>query len=485
MSIKCAFHACVLSCEEMIKLKDEKEASQFAILCLASYQSLGRCVKSKFQWEDGLSTHEILPKRQRIKIGCEGGIAAANAFLYLHILSLRKISIRDEFGLDLSGNCFGGILQKAVFPLLLEEGLEVVNEGSKYAKRIFRLLWDGAREAEGSDLVLHLQCFAVSFLGRYCVETFPSCDLEGKKELYSLWDRAASSALKAVAVLNKQANDKKEKEAMDFHNVAGKMLDNVWILFHSSGKVAPPSYLEYCVYRSVHQWKLLGDVDSIHAPDDLLRDKECKYSTQDLESLAAMASFSVVLLALQARVLIANAEKGNTTLSNCDVVVANFEAVIRNASPASKSRCRSMIMLLNLQREATKLMALHRYDTPEQHGRSHSALGYILGRCMAPLETRLADTTDDEQRGMNLRLSASDNHAKAASFLDAASQDSSVSDDKREKWSTECFRQIRKGYELLSPILEGMEVPKSGSPAVLATEVFAKVGQEDIVYSSP
>lgn len=474
--VKLAFHACVLSGEGMMKSLDNKaydQVGEYGLLTLAAYQCLGRLVRgSKFTWDDDVFVEgkkEILPKRQMIKICVDGGIAASSAFMHLGLLSMRGVGIENEFGLDLSGD-FQSILQ-TVLPLVLE----MEEEWSKFAKRIFRFLWDGARCVDDIRIGLHIQCLAVATLTQYCVDAFPVADKEQRKELYSLWDRAASSALKAVAVFDKQINNEEmQNRLIEFHDVAGPMLDNAWIQFikNTEKRLGPPAYYEYCVYRSIHSWKFRGSLESIHVPDDLLRVNGCKYSSSDLEALSAMASFSVILLALQARNALDGYES-MTSLPSCDAVLSNFDKVTRSASQTGQMRCRSMVMMLNLQREATKMIASSRRESNQ--GRALAILGYVLGRCMAPLETRISSSTEDNQRSQSICLSASDNHAKAASFLDAALNDTSVSSKTIEKWNAECARQIRKGFEILSPLVAVKDDIETGSPTVLAVEMFAKV----------
>jgi hypothetical protein len=187
-----------------------------------------------------------------------------------------------------------------------------------------------------------------------------------------------------------------------------------------------------------------------------------------------MASLSVILLALEAREVMDDSKKNDISLTLCERVIKNFDRiVIRNAPYTCQVRCRSMIMLLNLQGHASKIITSQSDSSGNEL--SLSTLGYVLGRCMGPLEHRLARQSDDPQRCLTLRLSASDNHAKSASFFDRAMEDSSK--EFREKWNVECVRQLRKAFELLSPVVEEMEGGelKNGFPAVLAIEVFAKV----------
>jgi hypothetical protein len=272
------------------------------------------------------------------------------------------------------------------------------------------------------------------------------------------------------------------KSLLEFHEVTGAILDNTWIQFINVGeKMLPPSsYFEYCVYKCVHQWKYLVSVDSIHSPESLLRDKAYKYTKCDAESMTAMSMLSLTLLTLKARAALA--EHQNDSITHVDSVISNFDAITRNMSSTSQTRCRSMIRLLNLQRDATKITSLQR-STSNKCGHASATLGYVLGWCMAALETRLARATQEKQQSLNLHLSASDNHAKAASFLDVALEDPNISSGTKMKWNAECVRQIRKGYEVLSAILEGVDDLESGAPAVLAIEMFAKVSAEIILGS--
>jgi hypothetical protein len=62
--------------------------------------------------------------------------------------------------------------------------------------------------------------------------------------------------------------------------------------------------------------------------------------------------------------------------------------------------------------------------------------------------------------------------------LDLSLEDPGIPSDTAKKWNSECVRQIRKGYEILSVILQGMDGIESDTPVVLAVEMFAKVGAE-------
>lgn len=487
--VKLGFHCCVLAGEAMMKCLDAaansnsksdnkwREVAEYGMLTVAAYQCLGRLINGgKFSWDSILLTDtkkELLPKRQMVKICLDSGIAACSALMHLTLLSMRGELIEDEFAMDLACD-FQVLLTKAVFPLLLD----TEEDGIKFAKRIFRFLWDGARCADDSRVALHLQYLSVSVLARYCMGAFASSDADQRKELHSLWDRSASSALKAVVAFEKQGTDKKMRNALiEFHEVTGAIFDNIWIQFTNIGErmLPPPSYFEYCTYKCVHQWKFLGLVNSIHSPESLLRDKACKYTKGDMESLAAMAVLSLSLLTLKAHAALVDDQ--NDSISHVDTIISNFDAIIRNVSSTSQTRCRSMTRLLNLQRDATKLISSH-WSSPHKHGHASAALGYVLGWCMAALETRLSKATQEEQQTLNLRLSASDNHAKAASFLDLSLEDPGIPSDTAKKWNSECVRQIRKGYEILSVILQGMDDIESDTPVVLAVEMFAKVGAE-------
>ena len=478
--IKLAFHSCVLAGEGTMKsldTKKDKEVGEYALLTLVAYQVLGRLVRgNKFTWDDELLVEgkkELLPKRQMVKICLDCGIAASSAFMHLTFLSMRGVSIKNEFGLDLSGD-FHSILANTA-PLLVE----MDEEGSKFAKRMFRFLLDGTRCVDDIRIGLHLQCLAVALLAQYCVETVPNADRDQLKEIQLLWDKAASSALKAVAAFDKQATTKEMQTVLlDFHNVAGGMLDNTWVQFncHTEKQLGPSSYFEYCVYKSLHQWKFLGYVDCVHRPDELLRENGCKYTSSDVESLSAMACFSVVLLALESRVALTNKESFSYSNTSCNAVIANFDTVTCSASYPSQMRCRSMLQVLSFQKDATKMIASCRSDCNGQ-GCGLATLGYVLGRCMAPLETRISCSIEDKQKSLSLCLSASDNHAKAASFLDLSVQDTSASDEMRKRHNTECLRQVRKGFELLAVTIDKSDDLESGSTAVLAVEMFAKVNE--------
>eukprot|EP00804_Cyclotella_cryptica_P002041 CCRYP_017836-RA/>CCRYP_017836-RA protein AED:0.02 eAED:0.02 QI:122/1/1/1/0.75/0.8/5/3555/1148 len=523
LGIKLAFHCVVLAAAEGGEEKTKKKGGErqrvveFGMLQLGAYEVLSRIVDDRClaSWEDMLTTvvdrkeDGGLSYRQMVKICVESGICASSVFLEMGLLGLAgdgtsgvgevtNVVIPKEFHFVSSvvgacqkagGPTYQSIVTRAVFPLLLELD---VSDAIRHVKKIFRLFWDGARSVEtrsGIDdtlrmACLHLQCLAVTILARFACEAFPSSKEEERKELVSLWDRASSSALKMVAVFDKGFDKLKGSKEMksallEVHSVAGGMLDNVWIQVYNDARkrselmISPSSYYEYCAYRYVHQWKLLGSVDTIHSLEQLLRDKDVKYDTDKEDCLAAMASLSVVLLALEARVDMASSEERDSSSTLCEIVISNFDnVVIRNSPSSCQVRCRSMIMLLNLQGEASKIIASQSDSSWNEF--SLSTMGYVMGRCIAPLETRLARLSDDPQRCLHLSLSASDNHAKAASFFDCAMKDSA--NDLKEKWNVECLGQLRMAFELLSPVVEDMEAGevKSGSPTVLAVEVFAK-----------
>jgi hypothetical protein len=486
MGIKLAFHCVVLShegmcialrqlentkskskCKEDTKLREE--VVEWGILCLAAYEALLRLFGHN-AWPLPSTVCKALPERQMLKICIESGSCAASALIHLYGDIPKEFPFVEQIDRDV----FQYILVSTLPLLQRMHGLDEM-EAMKQGKKIFRFVWDGAQSLKSlSDTsCLKLQCLAVVMLSRFVMEVFSRT--KEQKELVSLWDRASSSALKAVAMFEKilAKNDSREMKSslMEFHKSAGGMLDNVWIQAGNSG-LSPASYFEYCVYRSILDWRVLGSVESIHTPEGLLHDKNAKCNPHDGEALAAMATLSVVILGLEARAMTTSTENHNS-LEDPDAVIANFEhVVIRNSSTASQTRCRSMILLLNLQNEASKIIA------PNQSTSSRpfhlSIMGYILGRCMAPLETKIARSTDDPHRCLNFRLSASDNHAKSASFFNAALVDSS-SNESSEKWSRECTRQVRKAFEILSTVTEeNKNSMEDGSP-VLAVEVFAKV----------
>lgn len=483
-----AFEGMKTSWRELTEGKStEVEVAGYCVLCMGAYEASRHlwgnesCVWEDMLICDGDKNDCLTPQDHEIRIRI--GLCTSAAFLYLSLLSLhcercgkRSVTIPNEFHFvrDVISSCCNGgttfhsIGIKAVFPLIKDFGRE---EENKLVEKLFRLYYSGARSLETCDndahtYVLHLRCLAVTILARFCVESFPSSNEEDRKELLSLFEKASSSALRAVVVFDEAfANSDSEEmrnELLEFHDVSGTMLDNVWIQFyyHEMKNCLPKySYFEYCAYRYIHQWRLLHRVFSIHTPDQLLCDKEIEFDSQDGKSLPVMASLSVVLVALEACAALACPGKAYST--DINAVISNFEhVVICNASCRTQSRCLSIVTMLNLQRQLPKVV------------HASSTLGYVLGRCIAPLEARLASTCDDQQRRWNLRLLASVNHANAASFLNAAGKDSSVLNAVRMKWIAECESQMREAFDILSPIVDGLENCHHVASAV---ESFAKV----------
>ena len=290
---------------------------------------------------------------------------------------------------------------------------------------------------------------------------------------------------------------KKKKDALlHFHSVVGDELDCVATTLHNimSSLLQPASYYEYCVYRSIHEFRLIGltrsarhiipcrNIDSESSSSN----KKKQSSGEDIEAMAGYATFSIIHMVLQAQYSLKRG--GSAPIDSADweeYVVSDFEnAVINTSSSESQSRCRSMLMMLDLQREASKIISSTQLDkdkpSKSAKGGLHIAhLAVVIGRCLAPLEAKLARSTKDQLRSLTFRLSSSDCYVKSASLFDEAS--SMVSNEQGEvgveEYRIEADSHMSKSYDLLVKELGRLDKDNVDrkSPQVAAVEVFAKV----------
>lgn len=194
----------------------------------------------------------------------------------------------------------------------------------------------------------------------------------------------------------------------------------------------------------------------------------------DDDCLMAMWTFFVVDASLQARYGLLSTD--TTAMEDVELILSTFEKRIANASASIQSRSRSMILLTELHKEATKLLSPTRDDIPSDKAGFLAAMGSILGRCLAPIEMKLARSQKESSRSLNYRLSSSDIHAKAALFYCVASEGSTKPDEK-ERHSSRSDSQLHKSFDILMKIICSVEEDEieRNTQCVSAVEMFAKV----------
>ena len=214
--------------------------------------------------------------------------------------------------------------------------------------------------------------------------------------------------------------------------------------------------------------------------------------------MAGHATLSIIHMVLQAQYSLKHGSSAPTDSSDSDWedVVSNFEHVVINnnnssSSETSQSRCRSMLMMLDLQREASKIISSTQLekDKPSKSGNKglHIAnLAVVIGRCLAPLEAKLARSTKDQSRSLTFRLSSADCYVKSASLFDVAS--SMLSNEQGEvgveEYRIEADSHLSKSYDILVKELGRLDKDNVDrkSPQVAAVEVFAKVTTRILIY---
>jgi len=394
----------------------------------------------------------------------------------------------------------------------------------RHVKKAFRLLWDGARHVEDimsssstkneSQELLRMSCLELQSEGIQFItqvlnmiytkyrsllsKKSTSSSSGGIKELYALFDRAAASAMKSVGMFEKSTSiftsssnnkssgnessliKKKKSALLHFHRLVGDELDSVAVNLSSSSM--PASYYEYCVYRSIHQWRLTSSIGTKRVPI-LDSSKQAKgSSSESIESTVSSMTYSIVQLVLEARYrLQSHNHKELPNEEDCEHVISTFESVIinnTNCSPTCLNRCRSMIMMLNLQREATGLItATQQQSSLTRNESSINILASVLGQCLAPLEYKLSRLTKDQSRSLNFRLSYADCCAKSASLYDIAAAMQSGGDDEGKGYTNKAESQLSNAYDILVKELGRLDKESFDrkAPSIVAIEMFAKV----------
>jgi len=202
-------------------------------------------------------------------------------------------------------------------------------------------------------------------------------------------------------------------------------------------------------------------------------------SSKEVESLVGNHTFTIIHIALRAlHHLNSDSDIVGISESDCQQAIANFElVVINNASPSSHNRCKSLLQLLDLPREATNIISKDQTDNPYSgKGQFIALLASVIGQCIAPLGAKLSQSTKDQSKCLNFRLSCADSCVKSASLFGLASEVSTPS-DKHEEYTTRADTQLRSSYEIL--ITEIGRIEKNNvnrkAPPVLVIEMFAKV----------
>jgi hypothetical protein len=482
------------------------------------------------------ATADILPQQQFVRIAMESTLCTSSCLLDLSLVSLRVgahgineiWTIPDEFhfatctivetcsGEHPTGPMFHQLLLYVAHPYVMQSLFVTTNDGNtpafdadalRHVTKVFRILWDGASSVEeicvvNNSMALRMSCFelrkdAILFILRTLASLFArrlELPIEklmstSVKEVSSLFDRASLSALKSVGIFDKASGSIQEKKSalLHFHDTVGNELDRIAMLLGSGHSrqekiPIPSSYYEYCVYRSTHLWRLVGSSESVHTPPYLCLGKSAsRVSSKGVESLVGFHTFTIIHIVL--RTLHHLKMDTDTSIdisdSDCQQAIANFElVVINNASPSSLLRCRSLLQMLDLHKEATIIISndptISGYDGKE---RCIATLASVIGNCFAPLDAKLSQSTKDTTKCLNFRLSNADFCVKSASLFGLASDVSTTNSDKREEYSVRADTQLRNSYDKLITELGRLEKKNVNrkAPPVLAIEMFAKV----------
>ena len=416
---------------------------------------------------------------------------------------------------------FQKILTNVTLPYILHSLLETKGSSSskkntvvtitnidalRQVKKVYRILWDGARSMEEVGKLsnnsttlrigsLNLYCGAIIFILDALHQCFQLCNTANlsdtdQSEVNALFDRATSSAMKAAAVFEKSAGlfatsgkgskqvessslTKDKKALLQFHNVVGTKLRKCTLL--CCGDASSPvsaSYFEYCTYRSVHLFRLTGK----YALSTFTHKDAAKAMHLDDDSLMTMWTFFVVDLSLQARHGMGSSTAAlSVSEKEIELIISSFEKRIIKASVTIQSRTRSMLLLAELHKEATKILSSTSDETNTEKGPFLAVMGSILDRCMAPLELMLAKSQKDASRSMNFRLSSSDIHAKSALFYTIASELSNV--EEKERFFSKSDSQLQRSFDILMKAISSIEDNKieDNTQCISAVEMFAKV----------
>eukprot|EP00985_Skeletonema_marinoi_P000587 scaffold216_cov93-Skeletonema_marinoi.AAC.14 len=477
-----------------------------------------------------------LPQKQLVKIALESSQCAASSLLYLSLISLHVSTtkskdewmIPNEFHFASSviyETCSGKydgtpmfqkILTNVALPYILHSLLET-NGGAnntmtitnidalRQVKKVYRILWDGARSIEevgnasNSTTLricsLNVYCEAISFILDVLHQCFELCANSSnlsdadQSEVNALFDRAASSAMKAAAIFDKSTGvfastnkgkvestslAKNKKALLQFHTIVGAKLDLTRKCISTRGDASPlsASYFEYCTYRSVHLFRLTGKCTlSSFTLEDAGRALKA-----DDECLMAMWTFFVVDLSLQARHGLVNTDTALTMSEReIELIISTFEKKIINASTTIQSRSRSMMLLAELHKEATTILSSSSDHTYAEKGPFLAVMGSVLARCLAPLELKLARSQKESSRSLNFRLSSSDIHAKSALFYTIASEVSN--EEEKERFCDESDSQLQKSFDILMKLISSIEddAIERNTQCISAVEMFAKI----------
>ncbi|KAL3766413.1 hypothetical protein ACHAW5_008650 [Stephanodiscus triporus] len=476
-----------------------------------------------------LSVTKILPHRLFVKIAMESAFCALSSFLNLSLMSLhaklRGVSklwaVPNEFHFVsgvINETCSGEYEEIATFqklslnvayPFVMQslymaeednDAQVLIADAFRHVKKGFRVLWDGARSLENACTVnnssalriccLDLQSEAIHFVLRSLKSVLQSGQWAPStvKEVLALFDRASSSAIKSAGVFQKatESDQSKKGALVHFHAFVGAQLDLV--AMHLCSKKScnektplPSSYYEYCVYRSIHRWRLLGSFESegMMMPPSLDKNLKKAMISGEAESMVSVSTLPMIHMVLEAlQCLKVESEPVNITDSDCERVISNFELiVINNSTTASQHRCRSMLTLIDLQREASQIISFAQSETQYYaNGSCIALLASVLWRCCAQLETKLSQSTKDQTRSLNFRLASADSCTKSAALFGLASEDPSLTSDKLNEYAINACTNLHKSYEMLLNELDRLE--KNGvdrkAPTVLAIEIFAK-----------
>eukprot|EP00984_Skeletonema_dohrnii_P017725 scaffold8141_cov139-Skeletonema_dohrnii-CCMP3373.AAC.2 len=503
-----------------------------------------RTKKDAIAWDEILPIPKIgetsksitpLPQKQLVKIALESSQCAASSLLYLSLISLHVSTTKskDEWMIPnefhfasnvIHETCSGKydgtpmfqkVLTNVALPYILHSLLEakrgenntitITNiDALRQVKKVYRILWDGARSIEevrnasNSKTLricsLNVYCEAILFILEVLHQCFELCTNSlnlsdaDQSEVNALFDRAASSAMKAAAMFDKSTGvfastnkgkvestslAKNKKALLQYHNIVGAKLDLTRKCISTRGDASPvsASYFEYCTYRSVHLFRLTGKCTL----SSFTLKNAGKVIKADDECLMAMWTFFVVDLSLQARHGLVNTDTA-LTMSERDIelIISTFEKRIVNASTTIQSRSRSMMLLAELHKEATKILSSSNDQTYAEKGPFLAVMGSVLERCLAPLELVLARSQKESSRSLNFRLSSSDIHAKSALFYTVASEVSNK--EEKERFSGESDSQLQKSFDILMKIISSIEddAIERNTQCISAVEMFAK-----------
>ncbi len=485
--------------------------------------------------KDDKATTKILPHTQLVRIAMESALCASSSLLNLSLVSLRVgvhginelWAIPDEFHFvanvivetfsdkEQKNPMFHKLLSHVAYPYVMQSLFVSAEDGDspnfdagalRHVTKVFRILWDGASSVEEvcsvkNSTALRMSCFelrkdGVLFVLRALKSVFahrqelPRENLMSicEKEVYSLFDRASLSAMKSVGIFDKAPGIIQEKKSalLHFHDNVGSALDCI-AKYLCSGRLRreelplPSSYYEYCVYRSIHQWRLIGSVRSEDMPSHLCHGKSAtRTSNKEAESLVGIYTFTIIHIVLRAfHHLKMDTETMEISDSDCQQAIANFDAVVLNSmSPYSHSRCRSLLLMLDLQREATNIISTDRTDNSlSGKEKCIALLASVIGNCFAPLDAKLSLSTKDQTKCLNFCLSCADSCVKSASLFSVASDVSASMSDEYDEYSIQANTQLRKSFDMLMieiGRMEGTNIDRK-SPPLLVIETFAKV----------